>query len=49
MAIVLSAPVIMHPFAVRYAWANNPAVNLVDGAGLPAVPFRTDNWLQIEP
>jgi sialate O-acetylesterase len=28
--------------AVRYAWANNPDVNLVNGAGLPAVPFRTD-------
>lgn len=30
------------PVAVRYAWANNPDVNLVNGAGLPAVPFRTD-------
>lgn len=47
-SIVLSAPGILHPVAVRYAWANNPAVNLVNGAGLPAVPFRTDNWPQIE-
>lgn len=32
------------PVAVRYGWANNPAVNLVNGAGLPAAPFRTDDW-----
>lgn len=30
------------PTAVRYAWANNPDVNLVNAAGLPAVSFRTD-------
>ncbi|MGV3503423.1 MAG: sialate O-acetylesterase [Adhaeribacter sp.] len=29
------------PLAVRYAWADNPAANLYNGAGLPAVPFRT--------
>lgn len=29
--------------AVRYAWADNPAVNLVNAAGLPANPFRTDD------
>ena len=30
------------PVSVRYAWADNPAANLVNGAGLPASPFRTD-------
>lgn len=30
------------PMHVRYAWADNPAVNLVNAAGLPALPFRTD-------
>ena len=30
--------------AVRYAWANNPACNLFNKAGLPASPFRTDDW-----
>jgi sialate O-acetylesterase len=30
--------------AVRYAWANNPVANLYNSAGLPAVPFRTDDW-----
>lgn len=38
----LRAPGLAKPVAVRYAWANNPAVNLVNGARLPAVPFRTD-------
>ncbi|MEH0153383.1 sialate O-acetylesterase [Limibacter armeniacum] len=34
-----------HPVAVRYAWADNPgAVNFYNKAGLPASPFRTDNW-----
>ena len=32
------------PVAVRYAWAANPAANLTNAAGLPASPFRTDNW-----
>ncbi len=27
---------------VRYGWADNPDVNLVNGAGLPASPFRAD-------
>ena len=46
--IVLSAPGVQKPVAVRYAWANNPAVNLVNKEGLPAVPFRTDDWTQAE-
>jgi len=32
------------PAAVRYAWANNPTCNLTNGAGLPASPFRTDDF-----
>lgn len=32
------------PVAVRYAWGNNPAVNLYNSADLPVVPFRTDTW-----
>ena len=35
---------IIDPVAVRYAWSNNPAANLFNAHGLPAVPFRTDNW-----
>jgi len=34
-----------HPVAVRYAWADNPAgANLQNREGLPAPPFRTDDW-----
>lgn len=32
------------PVAVRYAWANNPVCNLYNNEGLPASPFRTDDW-----
>jgi len=30
------------PVAVRYAWADDPVCNLVNQAGLPANPFRSD-------
>jgi sialate O-acetylesterase len=32
------------PIAVRYGWADNPTVNLANGSGLPAAPFRTDDF-----
>lgn len=32
------------PVAVRYAWADNPTCNLYNGEGLPAAPFRTDDF-----
>lgn len=32
------------PVALRYAFTNTAVTNLQNGAGLPAVPFRTDNW-----
>jgi sialate O-acetylesterase len=43
-AVVVSAPGIASPVAVRYAWGNNPVCNLVNKANLPASPFRTDQW-----
>jgi sialate O-acetylesterase len=42
--VVVSSPEVKHPAAVRYAWENDPACNLYNGAGLPASPFRTDDW-----
>lgn len=42
--IILTAPEVDSPIAVRYAWADNPATNLYNTADLPAVPFRTDDW-----
>jgi sialate O-acetylesterase len=41
---IVSSQEAPQPVAVRYAWANNPEVNLYNGAGLPAMPFRTDHW-----
>lgn len=35
---------VLKPIAVRYAWQDNPPVNLVNGDGLPAMPFRTDGF-----
>jgi sialate O-acetylesterase len=40
-AIIVSAPEIPEPAAVRYAWSNFPTCNLYNIAGLPASPFRT--------
>jgi sialate O-acetylesterase len=42
--VVISAPQVEFPVAVRYNWANNPDGNLYNREGLPAVPFRTDSW-----
>ncbi len=42
--IVVSSPEVKAPVAVRYAWKDNPEFNLYNGAGLPASPFRTDDW-----
>ena len=36
---------ISNPVAVRYAWADDPeGANLYNKEGLPASPFRTDDW-----
>lgn len=43
-AVVVSNPEVEIPVAVRYAWADNPVCNLYNAAGLPASPFRTDDW-----
>jgi sialate O-acetylesterase len=43
-SVVVSSPMVSDPQAARYAWQANPAATLYNGAGLPAVPFRTDNW-----
>lgn len=42
--IVVCSPQVAKPVAVRYGWANFPVVNLWNKVGLPASPFRTDNW-----
>jgi sialate O-acetylesterase len=42
--VVVSSPEVPQPVAVRYAWQANPLATLFNGAGLPAEPFRSDNW-----
>jgi len=43
--VVVWSDEIKKPVAVRYAWANNPeGANLYNKEGLPASPFRTDNY-----
>jgi sialate O-acetylesterase len=42
--VVVSSPSVPAPRTVRYAWADYTETNLVNAAGLPAVPFRTDGY-----
>jgi sialate O-acetylesterase len=42
--VKVSSPLATRPVAVRYAWADDPECNLVNREGLPASPFRTDDW-----
>ena len=44
-AVMVSSKAVPQPVAVHYAWASNPeGANLVNGEGLPASLFRTDDW-----
>jgi sialate O-acetylesterase len=43
-SVVVSSEEVRAPVAVRYGWADNPPCNLFNRAGLPASPFRTDDW-----
>ena len=42
--VAVSSLNVDEPYAVRYAWAKDPVCNLINSAGLPAGPFRTDCW-----
>jgi sialate O-acetylesterase len=42
--VMVRSPAVAQPVAVRYAWRNAPEANLYNGAGLPAAPFRSDDW-----
>ena len=42
--VVVHSPKVQNPVAIRYAWDDTPAANLMNNAGLPAAPFRTDAW-----
>ena len=42
--VVVWSDKVSSPVAVRYGWADNPTCNLYSSAGLPASPFRTDDY-----
>jgi sialate O-acetylesterase len=44
-SVLVSSPSVPSPVAVRYAFSHNPeGCNLYNREGLPASPFRTDDW-----
>jgi len=46
---VVSNEDVSEPVAVRYAWKNDPMVNLFGRNGLPVGPFRTDSFGLVSP
>ena len=46
-SVILSAYGVMKPVAARYAWDDDIEPNLTNAAGLPASPFRTDDWKRV--
>ena len=49
--VVVSSSKVPQPVAARYAWAMNPSQRnlLYNKEGLPASPFRTDDWPLFDP
>lgn len=44
-SVIVTNPGIADPVAVRYAWRDAPEAGLFSkDSGLPAAPFRSDNW-----
>lgn len=43
-SVIVSSTEVPNPVAVRYAWGDSPRCNLFNREGLPASPFRTDDW-----
>lgn len=42
--IHVRSDLVKHPVAVRFNWKDNPWYHLYNHSGLPAPPFRTDDW-----
>jgi sialate O-acetylesterase len=43
--VIVSSGKVKEPVTVRYAWSDNPGpLDLYNSSGLPAAPFRTDDW-----
>ena len=46
-SVLVWSDAVPNPVAARYGWLNNPeGCNLYNKAGLPASPFRTDDWVE---
>lgn len=43
-SVVVSSEAVTAPVAIRYGWHQTAQPNLINKEGLPASPFRTDNW-----
>jgi sialate O-acetylesterase len=43
-SVIVQSDEVPHPKTVRYAWAGVPRSTLINQAGLPAAPFRTDDF-----
>ncbi len=46
--IIVSSAKVKEPAAVRFAWKAVPEPNLFNNDNLPASPFRTDDWVEVE-
>jgi sialate O-acetylesterase len=46
--VVVTSDRVSVPVAVRYAWRNSPDARLFNAAGLPAAPFRSDDWPAVQ-
>jgi len=42
--VLVRSSTVLKPVAVRFAWSEEARPNLMNQAGLPATPFRTDHW-----
>lgn len=42
--VIVSSPKVPKPVAVRFSWEDTAEPNLINSAGLPASPFRTDEF-----
>ena len=42
--VIVSSANVAEPAAVRFGWSDFPVVNFFNKQGLPASPFRTDDW-----
>ena len=47
--VVVESADVGSPLAVRFGWHQNAEPNLANQAGLPASPFRTDDWADAVP